>query len=175
MVHLKNTRNNNPGRLSTSEGGQARNTQATPMPSSEGGQATPNPTKANMDKATSEGEDGDIQSNWYNNEREKITQSGKPMKKRLRRSPRFTKEQHERLDNIENMTTTIRGVEKDREENEVRTIYGLGVQKKPILNKNSIIIEEEEEDEEYIAPQSSNIRSPKDQDRSVQDSSHKRH
>jgi len=62
-VHLKKTRSNTPGTLSTSESGQGKATQATPK--SEGGQANnSNVTNANVEVATSEGEDGEIQSIW---------------------------------------------------------------------------------------------------------------
>ena len=147
-VHLRNTRNNIPGRLPTSEGGQARVTQATPLASSEGDKAIPDPTKENMDIATSEGEDGEIKSSWYNNDREKRIQR----KKSVRRSPRFSKQQNERLDKIEKVTTTMSGAERDKEENEVQPIYGLGTQKKHILNKDSVIIEEEDQHEEHHGP-----------------------
>ena len=73
------------------------------------------------------------------------------MRKMFKRSPRFTEEQHERIDRIEDVATIIRGVEKDREEDEVQPVYGLGVQKKPISKGGNIIIVEEEEDEEIIA------------------------
>ena len=130
-VHLRNTRNNIPGRLPTSEGGQARVTQATPLASSEGGTAEPNQTNENEELATSEGEDGEVQSNWYNSDREKRKQR----KKSVRRSPRFSKQQQERLDKIEDMTTTITGAERDKEEDEVQPIYGLGIQKKHIFEQ----------------------------------------
>ena len=133
-MDLKKTRSNTLGRLSTSKGGQGRATQSTPK-SSEGDQANTNATNANVEPATSEDENGEIQSTWYNNEKEKRTSKGKLMRKRLRRSPRFAKEEHERLDRNEDVTTIIRGVEKDREEDEVQPVYGLGVQKNPFQRK----------------------------------------
>ena len=147
-VHLRNTRSNIPGRLPTSEGGQARVTQATPLASSEGGTAEPKQTNENEELATSEGEDGELQSSWYSKDREKRTQR----KNNVRRSPRFSKQQNERLDRIEKVTTTISGTERDKEEDEVQPIYGLGIQKQHILNKDSVIIEEEDQHEEYHGP-----------------------
>ena len=76
-VHLRNTRSNIPGRLPTSEGGQARVTQATPLASSEGDTAEPIQANENEELATSEGEDGEVQSSWYNKDREKRTQRKK--------------------------------------------------------------------------------------------------
>ena len=48
------------------------------------------------------------------------------------------------------MATIIRGVEKDMDKDEVQPVYGLGVQKKAISKKDSIITEEDEE--EIIPP-----------------------
>ena len=125
-MHSRVTRNNTPGLIPA----------PTVTASSEGG----NISKAPPRLATSEGEESSIETDvpniWYDQPREKRRKVSTGNTKPPRRSRRFTKEQNERLDVVDEAAQEVEHEQVSKQFMEEKTNFGLGLTPKRVTRSS---------------------------------------